>query len=64
MSFEWKLITRQSVVFISAAEAYDLGQPVSPQDPHIVFNLWRRMSRNALRLLSLNSIRLEIYRID
>ena len=39
MSFEWAPITRQSVVFISAAEAYDLGFPISPQDPGIVFNL-------------------------
>jgi hypothetical protein len=39
MSFDWAPITRQSVVFVSAAEAYELGPPLSPQDPHIVFNL-------------------------
>jgi len=39
MSFDWEPITRQSVVLISAAEAYDLGPALSPQDPHIVFNL-------------------------
>ena len=39
MSFDLAAITRQSVVLISAAEAYDLGAPLSPKDPHIVFNL-------------------------
>jgi hypothetical protein len=39
MSFDSTAITRRSVVLISAAEAYDLGEPRSPEDPHIVFNL-------------------------
>jgi hypothetical protein len=39
VSFDWAPITRRSVVFISAAEGYDLGPPLSSEDPHIVFNL-------------------------